>query len=429
MTTFATLSSRRIAFPIDKIAILALPAMFLKFIYFMDPLLLFALIAIIIVIGLIAELIFRRLGIPDVIFLLLLGLLIGPIAGLTSPEKLEPFAPIIAPIALLLLLFDSGLRLNIYRVLRRIPRATILSITSFAFTLCATMAVMSALGWGLYESAIFGAIIGGTSSATVISVTRAFRADIKSTLILESVISDVLCIVIALSLVKVYIFAEGDPFTPLRLLFAAFAVGIFFGGVAGIAWSRVLSVTPIPYEHIITIAIVFLLYSVSESLGGSGAVAAFVFGVFLGHSNEIARFFKMREIKIDETGIRKFQSEISFFVKTFFFVYLGLLFVVPSAVLVAVALAICALIYIVRYLSAKISMYGSRLVHYEAVLTLIAPRGLAAAVLAQITAAERPLPGGGVFPELTFIIIFATTAISAVASTIFGKIEKTERKK
>ena len=68
-----------------------------------------------------------------------------------------------------------------------------------------------------------------------------------------------------------------------------------------------------------TIAVVFILYSLVEAVRGNGAIATFVFALLLGNFNEIANRLKLKGEFALDTKFRDFQVEVSFFVRTFFF--------------------------------------------------------------------------------------------------------------
>ena len=64
-------------------------------------------ISLIAIFGFISETLFRRTNVPDVIFLIVIGFLIGPNGyGFTSPEDLASIAPVITTFTLLILIFE-----------------------------------------------------------------------------------------------------------------------------------------------------------------------------------------------------------------------------------------------------------------------------------------------------------------------------------
>ena len=56
---------------------------------------------------------FSRGRIPDVLLLMLIGILVGPVSGWVSPEQLEGTGPVFASLTLLFILFDSGIDMRL----------------------------------------------------------------------------------------------------------------------------------------------------------------------------------------------------------------------------------------------------------------------------------------------------------------------------
>ena len=63
---------------------------------------------IIIFLGVAGEAFFKRTGIPDVVFLLVLGMVIGPVMGIVEQETVVEIVPYFAAIALIMIMFDGG---------------------------------------------------------------------------------------------------------------------------------------------------------------------------------------------------------------------------------------------------------------------------------------------------------------------------------
>jgi cell volume regulation protein A len=159
-----------------------------------------------------------------------------------------------------------------------------------------------------------------------------------------------------------------------------------------------------------TLAAVFVLYGMIELVHGSAPMAALTFGVFMTNADKIAAIFgKEYKFTVDE-GIRRFNTEISFFVRTFFFVYMGL--VVSFAEFDAIALAAAgaaagALLLVRRLVLAAERAAGGRVGESAQVFAALVPRGLTSAVLVSMTL-QAKVPGGERFLVLTFAVILLT---------------------
>lgn len=374
----------------------------------------FLAIGAIIFIGFFATLVFERTKVPDLVFLILLGLILGPILvtffsiSLVPVNLLKLATPYFAALALMIILFDGGLNLNIRQVVSSAGITVFHTAVTWTVTVAlVTLLAVFLLGYPLWVGVLLGTVIGGTSGAVVIAVVRgmSIKEDTRTILVLESTITDVLCIVGALAVIGI-LQGGGTLSGTLGGLLTTFSVALLLGFVTGVLWLRVLSgMQGKPFGFMITIAALFILYAGTEFLGGSGGVAALVFGLILGNHKEVGRALRIKEaFKIDEQ-FKQFESEISFVVRTFFFVFLGFTFTLPFAanwavetdlpvfsvlnntfwlVLLAIALMIAG-IYVVRLITSMMTT----LLHPESrpdrsAMTAMMGRGLAAAVLASL---------------------------------------------
>ena len=61
---------------------------------------------------------FSRRRIPDVLMLMGIGILLGPVSGVITPASVQEIGPVLASITLLFILFDSGIDMHIDTVRR-----------------------------------------------------------------------------------------------------------------------------------------------------------------------------------------------------------------------------------------------------------------------------------------------------------------------
>jgi cell volume regulation protein A len=137
--------------------------------------------------------------------------------------------------------------------------------------------------------------------------------------------------------------------------------------------------------------------------------------------------------------IQQFHFEITFFVRTFFFVYLGLLFRFDTftEIHLVAGLLLISVIALVRWFT-SIATWKIGGLDMEDAMALwgLMPRGLAAAVLATLPAvalagvvvweADPDLPA--FFLNVTLIVILGTTVLATILSAITERsIERKER--
>ena len=149
--------------------------------------------------------IFSRKRIPDVLFLIIIGILIGPVFHWISPDSLGNAGSLFSGITLVTILFESGTQLRFSALKESFKGA--LKLTALNFVLSAVAIWL--VGWlvldlGPIISMILGCMLGGTASAVVIPIVRQMHMSEKPAimLILEAAIGNVFSIVLALALMQ-----------------------------------------------------------------------------------------------------------------------------------------------------------------------------------------------------------------------------------
>ena len=149
--------------------------------------------------------IFSKRRIPDVLFLIVIGLVIGPLTHLVDSEKLTLLGSILSAVTLVLILFESGIQMSFNNLKDSFIPSLRLTAANFVFSAIAVWLV----GWLVLKidpiiSLMLGCVLGGTASAVVIPTVRQLKMSQKSAtiLILEAAIGNVFSIVLALALLQ-----------------------------------------------------------------------------------------------------------------------------------------------------------------------------------------------------------------------------------
>ncbi|MBN1245211.1 cation:proton antiporter [Candidatus Bathyarchaeota archaeon] len=391
----------------------------------MDPAVIAFLVAgIIIILGFLGEEFFNRTSIPDSILLLLFGVLLGPIFQLFAQEELLGITPYFAALALIIILFDGGLNMDIREAVKNSPRALVLAIVGWILNVLVTAVLCKyLLGWRLLNGLLLGSIVGGGSSIIVIALVRKLKVTekIETVLSLESILTDVLCTVGAFTAINIILSGEVSLGAALGSVGIAFAVGILVGLGFGIAWLIIMErIKGKPNAYMLTLAVLFLTYVVTTNLGGNGALSALFFGLIIGNSRHIAKRLKFRTTVSIDASVRDFHSQISFLIRSFFFVFTGLLFSFSSFTSVLIGILLSATFLGIRFVVVKMAAVKSELRKYETLMTVMFPRGLAAAVLASLPLTSG-VPDSQVFPEIAFIVILTTIIGCTIGVAVLKK--------
>jgi len=380
--------------------------------------------------------------------LIVLGILIGPVTGLIGTSSIISLAPYLATLALVFILFDGGMAMNIYRVFAESPRATVLAVVGFALNVIVTSLFMMYIvvpGTPPLYSVLFGTIFGGSSSIVIISLASRIKVSEKcsTVLSLESALTDILCIVFSLIIIEIILSATVDLTTIGQSIASRFSIGAVLGVIFGFVWISMLKrISKTSYAYMLTLAVVLLAYAFSEFLGGSGSLCSLLFGIMLGNEKEIYKMLRMERpanMAVDG-GLKRFESEIAFLLRTFFFVYIGMIVTIGDINIMIVGIILSLILVIVRFGTVTLATVRSQLTEERAIMTVMLTRGLAAAVLATLPlqyAAEyaadptRYPEAGPIFQQLApyyinlaVIIILATAIIATVGVPILRRRAK-----
>ncbi len=389
----------------------------------------FLVLSLILFAGFAANLIFERTRISPVLVLMALGFILGPALNVVDSgagSVLAGLTPFIGALALIIMLFDGGISLPLFQLIRTVPKAILFTILTFLLTLGLVSVLCHFLmGWDWLAGLLMGAVLGGTSSAIVIALVEKspVRAETRHLLTLESTITDALCIISAIVLIQL-ISAQVpiEPAAVLGLLASAFAVAVVAGILGAVAWLLVLHrLKQKNVSYMLTLAAIILLYALVEAAKGNGGIAVFTFGLLLGNAKRLSGFMGLDVIYRLDKRITDFQEEVTFFTRTFFFVYLGMVLNLGGITwpLLAVSLAFLAVFYLCRRAGLQAVLPGSE---DGSFIAWMMPRGLAAAVLAGLPAASGIHLDG--FVELTFTAIILTNIVATIGQFVSSKQKK-----
>ena len=314
---------------------------------------------IVIFLGVAGEAFFKRTGIPDVAFLMVLGVILGPILGIIQPDIVTQIVPYFAAIALIIIMFDGGLNLDLKHMAKTAHFAVFLSILGFIVSVAiVTLLAHYGIGWEWMDSILLGSIVGGSSSIIVFGLVRNIRVseETKSMLSFESAITDILSTIIAFIMFRAILTGEFSASLLGETVGTAVVVGLVLGLGVGIPWMYITTkLGNAKHSYMLTLGILFLLFFMANTFGESGALTALVFGLMLGNKQRLSRIFrfKVRMIEPDDPT----HSQLTFLVRAFFFVFVGLL------------ASFGQIEYIVLGIVATVAIYLSRIIITRGTLT------------------------------------------------------------
>lgn len=364
---------------------------------------------------------FSRTRVPDVLLLIVIGLILGPVLHLVSPAQFGIVGPVFTTVTLVFILFESGTELNISTLRSAFAGSMILAVLNFVVT----TALVGIVAWKMAHlepmmALMLGAMLGGTSPAIVIPMSSQLKMGRESSamLFLESAVSDVFSILIALAIL------DGRRVGAIHWgpvaggLLASFLIAACIGALGAIFWSNLLSrVRTLQNGMFTTAAFVFLVFGVTEILGYSGVIAALVFGIGLGNVAWHGALLSKRFPSLAPVGLNErektFFAEIVFLLKTFFFVYIGLSIQFKNVWWISIGLTVAALLFVIRIPVVRFGV--SKAIPRVDVtrMAAMAPKGLAAAVLASLPL-QQGVPGGELIQNCTYAVVLFSVTITSL---------------
>jgi cell volume regulation protein A len=388
--------------------------------------------------GYIGNLFYTRTKIPDIVWLLLFGIILGPGLNFFDKESFLSLSPLMSVLAIVIILFEAGISINFDTVLTTMSKYFALAIISYVVQLVFIGVLLDFLlpsSFTLLQALILGAMIGGSSTVSVLSVLRGVEKIIPDSgsarviLTMESIISDPIGIIVSITLIQRVITPQTSLLLGLGDIIYTIVLSSLMGFFAGFLWVMILDkLRERPFNNVLTIALLFPLYMAADEIigNGGGAVATLLFGLVVANSKDISKRLGMKiEYKVDDQKMREFHEEISFFIRSFFFVFVGLIVSIQVGYII-VGLIIVFAIIILRY---GVGTFVGRLFNFtetETVLSrLVFAQGLPAFVMAQLPSIYDPLHLFFINPEiyvnLSIPIVLGTVIIDAVFGPVIAK--------
>ncbi len=366
---------------------------------------------------------FEKTKIPDLLIILIIGYFLGPVFGYLTPEAFGQSGRLISTVALVVILYQGGLTLTANQLKSCFGTASLLSILSF-FSIAIITAILCVIfgGYSLPIAMLAGLGVGSTSSAIVIPMVKTLSISdrTKTILSLESSFTDVLAIVIFLVVADG---VEKDIFSPMELLIKigpntilAIICGFAFAMIWGIFKKRL---NPIFKMVFAGEAWALLTYGIIELLGLNGGIGVLALGFTLANLNLIPKVLQS-QISLVPVSYRDMSllNELVFMLRTFFFIYLGVLIKFTDLHVVFLAVLVTIAVFVTRFFITRLLFNRVTPKLDLMIVTAMGPRGLACAVLATIPF-QRGFEDGIFVQNLVFAVIPMTILITALFVAIF----------
>ena len=378
-------------------------------------------IALILMVGMLAQWISWRIKLPSIVLLLLAGIAAGPVAGVLDPDAL--FGDLLFPavsLGVALVLFEGALTLK-FRDLRGHGQSVSNLVTWGALINWTLIAAGTwfflDLSWSI--AFLFGALVVVTGPTVIVPMLRTVKPNnnIANILRWEGILIDPIGALLVVLVFEVIIAGGSDNFWVFLL--KELGVGTLSGILGAVVLAQLLKRHWLPefLHNVFTLALVLTVFTVSNHFAHeSGLLAVTVMGIWLANTPEV-----------DMEEILSFKESLSILI-------ISALFIVLAArvdfSLVAdlgyVAVGVLAVIFVARVIMIHLSTIRSGLNWREkALLSWIAPRGIVAAAVSALFAFRLDDMGyenANLLPALTFLVIIVTVLLQSVTSAPLARL-------
>ncbi len=363
---------------------------------------------------------------PAILFLLLIGILVGPVLGVFDPDAVlgDLLFPVVS-LSVAVILFEGGLTLNLKEV--RGIETVVLNLVSFG--LLATWAIIAVathwlmdFDWAL--SALFGALVVVTGPTVIVPMLRAVRPTERLANILrwEGIVIDPIGALLAVLVFDFIISTQQGHggFGAILLEFGeTIAVGLLLGALFGHAIGLALRHHWLPeYLHnVVTLTLVFTLFAGSNAIREeSGLLAVTVMGLWLAN---------MKNAPIKE--ILSFKESLSILLISGLFIILAAR--LDQAQFLGMGWGAVGVFLVIQFIARPVKVLlatlGSSLNWRErGLLAWIAPRGIVAAAVSALFSIKLEAAGFAQAPlmvSLTFMVIIGTVVLQSATARPLAK--------
>ncbi len=195
------------------------------------------------IIGFLGNILFRKTGWPELLFLIAIGILIGPALNIFSKEEFLPALPLVSTFTLLMILFRGGMELNLFEVASGSFRALFQAGAYFAIgMICIAVFLHLIMGWEWTDSFMLGSIISQTGAVVIVPMAKKLSIQNGSATLLsiEATVTSIFNIVFFFAFLETRLGGILDLGETLAFIIAKFSVGTMIGVLMRILWLKML---------------------------------------------------------------------------------------------------------------------------------------------------------------------------------------------
>lgn len=361
----------------------------------------------------------NKLGIPMLLAYILLGMMFGTDGILKIPFDNFTIAEQICTVSLIFIMFYGGFGTNWKQAKPVVGKAVLLSTVGVILTAVTTGAFCHfILKMDFWESMLIGSVISSTDAASVFSILRSRRLNLKnntaSMLEVESGSNDP-CSYMLTVIILTIMSGELSGSSLVVMIFSQIIFGILVGVVVALAAAFILKKVNFAtdgFDTIFVFSMALVSYAGASMINGNGYLAAYIAGIILGntplhHKKSLVHFFD---------GITGLMQMLIFFL-------LGLLAYpsqLPKILPIALAIAVF-LTFVARPVSVFAILMPFRCpVKQQLLVSWAGLRGAASIVFAIMATVSPAYTKNDLFHIVIFIVLFSIS----IQGTLLGLVAK-----
>ena len=361
----------------------------------------------------------NKLGIPMLLAYILLGMMFGTDGILKIPFDNFTIAEQICTVSLIFIMFYGGFGTNWKQAKPVAGKAVLLSTVGVILTAVTTGAFCHfILRMDFWESMLIGSVISSTDAASVFSILRSKRLNLKNNtacmLEVESGCNDP-CSYMLTVIILTIMSGELSGSSLVVMIFSQIIFGILVGVVVALAAAFILKKVNFAtdgFDTIFVFSMALVSYAGASMINGNGYLAAYIAGIILGntplhHKKSLVHFFD---------GITGLMQMLIFFL-------LGLLAYpsqLPKILPIALAIAVF-LTFVARPVSVFAILMPFRCpVKQQLLVSWAGLRGAASIVFAIMATVSPAYTKNDLFHIVIFIVLFSIR----IQGTLLGLVAK-----
>jgi NhaP-type Na+/H+ or K+/H+ antiporter len=382
-------------------------------------------IALIVLLGLISDYLLKKVKLPGLLGMLIVGVLCGPyVFNLMRPELMKVSADL-RMVALIVILLRAGLEIR-KDTLNRVGKIALLMscIPAIFEGVVITFIAPLLLGISYLEAAILGAILAAVSPAVVVPLMinfidkkRGTKKGIPTLILGASSVDDVFVIVVFTILIGMYTGSHTNLFIKLLEIPESILLGIAAGALSGYILFYLFRIYKLRATKmtLVVIAVSILLTWLEEELKTRVAMSALLGVMTVG-------FILLEKAEIMAHKISQKLSKVWIFAEIILFVFVGAQVNIKVAWDAGLAGAVLIFIALIgRSIGTYISVIGADLNFKERLFCVISyiPKATVQAAIGAVPL-EAGVKGGEIILAVAVLSILLTAPLGAIGIMITG---------